>query len=113
MNRGVLSFNWTTNDGVGVDNWWSSDLARDPKRFVYNQWGQFAVAVDLKRQEAQIKFEKPPSSTTIRFRDLKKSIDESTFLAFEAVCDTEHAAFAAELLLRVINRDDLADMISR
>jgi len=107
--NGVLRFNWLTASG-SIINWWADDLSRDAKRFVHNEWGRFAVAVDLNRREAQIQFNHPPEHRVIRFSDIA---DESTRLAFEAVCDTRNGAFAAELLMRAIGRDDLADTVGR
>jgi hypothetical protein len=103
---GELRFSWQAPNGDTV-NWWSGgQMLRDGKRFVHNEWGNFAVAVDLHVREAQIAF--AGERVIVKFAELP---DEATRLAFEAVCETRNAAFAAELLMRAIGRDDLADMI--
>jgi hypothetical protein len=105
---GELRFSWQAPNGDTV-NWWSGgQMLRDGKRFVHNEWGNFAVAVDLHVREAQIWFNQPSGRLIVKFADLP---DEATRLAFEAVCETRQPAFAAELLMRAIGRDDLADMI--
>lgn len=106
---GELWFSWRTIDGRIV-NWWSSDVVRDPKRFVHHEWGRFVVAIDLRAREAQIQFNFPSEWRTIRFEDIE---DESARYAIEAICDTRNVAFGAELLMRIIDRDDLADAIAR
>jgi hypothetical protein len=105
---GELRFSWLRYDGALI-NWWSSDLARDVKRFVHNEWGQFAVAVDLRGQEAQILFNQPSERHVIRFAEIA---DENSRLAVEAACEAREGAFTAELLMRVIGRDDMADMMT-
>jgi hypothetical protein len=108
--NGVIRFCWLEANG-DITNWWSGDLGQNRKRFVHTQWGRFAVAVDLGRREAQIQL--PTESHVIKF-DALSGGETNLQLAFEAVCATgEHAAFAAELLLRTIGRDDLADCITK
>lgn len=107
----MLVFSWRKPNG-DIVNWWSSDLNRDRRRFVHNEWGKFAVGVDMQAREAQIQTQVPPDWQTIKFVDVPG--DENVQLAFQAVVETgEHAAFAAELLLRAIGRDDLADLVAR
>jgi hypothetical protein len=111
MSYGVIRFNWREANG-DITNWWSGDLGRDQKRFVHTEWGKFAVAVDLRRREAQIQFNEPPEWRVIKFAEIPN--DENIQLAFEAVVETgEHAGFATELFLRAIGRDDLADKITK
>lgn len=108
---GLLLFSWRHTDGQIV-NWWSDDVGRDRRRFVHNEWGKFVVGIDLRQREAQIQIHDPPEWRTIRFEDVTDS--ENVQLAFQAVSETgEHAAFATELLLRAIGRDDLADLVAR
>jgi hypothetical protein len=109
--NGVLRFSWLESNGA-VTNWWSDDVGRNKRRFVHTEWGKFAVAVDLGRGEAQIAFNNPPEHRVIKFAELPS--DSNMQLAFEAVVATgEHGAFAAELLLRAIGHDDLADRITQ
>jgi hypothetical protein len=109
--NGVLRFSWLEANG-NLTNWWSDDVGCNKRRFVHTEWGKFAVAVDLARCEAQIAFNHPPEHRVIKFTELPS--DSNVQLAFEAVVATgEHAAFAAELLLRAIGRDDLADRITK
>jgi hypothetical protein len=105
---GELRFSWLADDGATI-NWWSSDLARNPWRFVHNEWGKFAAAVDLQRREAQILFNAPSERHVIKFAEIT---DENSRLAVEAACEAREAAFTAVLLMRVINRDDMADMMT-
>lgn len=109
MTHGLMLFSWRHIDGQIV-NWWSGDMHRDGKRFVHNEWGKFVVGIDLRVREAQIQFQDPPEWRTIKFEDVA---DETCRDALEAVADTRNAAFAAELLMRVIGRDDLAELIAR
>jgi len=106
---GELRFSWLADNGA-IINWWSGDIARDPKRFVHNEWGKFAAAVDLGRREAQILFNEPSERHVIKFAEIT---DENSRLALEAACDAREAAFTAELLMRVIGRDDMADRMAR
>jgi len=110
--NGVIRFNWLEADG-SITNWWSGDLGhRHMKhRFVHTEWGKFAVAIDMQRREVQIQFNHPPEHRVVKFDDIPG--DENVQLAFQAVCETgEHGAFAVELFLRAIGRDDLAEKIT-
>lgn len=105
---GELRFSWLADNG-DIINWWSSDLARSPWRFVHNEWGKFAAAIDLQRREAQILFNHPSERHVIKFAEIA---DENSRLAVEAACEAREAAFTALLLMRVIDRDDMADMMT-
>jgi hypothetical protein len=106
----VIRFNWLEADG-SVTNWWSHKIDHKTQ-FVHNEWGKFAVAVDLQRREAQIQLNDPSAHRVVKFDHIPA--DSNVQLAFEAVCMTgEHPAFAAELFLRAIGADDLADCITR
>lgn len=106
---GELRFSWLCPDG-SIKNWWSGgEMLRDGKRFVHNEWGKFAVAVDLDQREAQILFNHPSERHVIKFMEIA---DENSRLAVEAACEARAAAFTAELLMRVIGRDDMADMMT-
>ena len=109
--NGVLRFCWLEANGE-ISNWWSGDLGQMLHRFVHIEWGKFAIVVDMHRREVQIQFNNPPEHRVVKFDEIPG--DDNVQLAFQAVCETgEHAAFAAELFLRAINRDDLADRITK
>jgi hypothetical protein len=111
-NKGLLRFCWQEQNGE-ITNWWSDDLAKQKHRFVHTEWGKFAVAVDVKLGEVQLQIANPPSRRIVRVVDLPR-VDGNDFqMAFEAVAMTgTHAAFAVELFLRAIDRDDLASCLT-
>jgi hypothetical protein len=105
--HGERWFSWRCSDGRQVD-WWSQDVLRDVNRFVHNEWGRFALAVDLRAREAQIQFNNPPEWQSLKFETI---VDENSKLALEAACDARESRFAAELFLRIIGHDDMADAL--
>jgi len=107
MSGGERWFSWRCANGNQVD-WWSSDVIRDLNRFVHNEWGKFALAVDLRAREAQIQFNHPPEWVSLKFSTV---VNEDERLALEAACDARESRFAAELFLRIIDRDDMADAL--
>ncbi len=107
VSHGERWFSWRNADGQQVD-WWSSAVMRDPQRFVHNEWGRFALAVDLRVREAQIQFNHPPEWVSLKFSTV---VNEDERLALEAACDARESRFAAELFLRIIGRDDMADAL--
>ena len=100
-------FSWRYKDGRQID-WWSHHVAGDKTRFVHNEWGRFALAVDLNMREAQIQFNNPPDWHSIVFNEI---FDEDSRFALEAACDARQPRFAAELFLRIIGRDDMIDLM--
>jgi hypothetical protein len=107
VTHGERWFSWRCTDGRQID-WWSHHVTRDRNRFVHNEWGRFALAVDLQAREAQIQFNNPPEWQSLKFASI---VDENSKLALEAACDARELRFAAELFLRIIGRDDMADAL--
>jgi len=100
-------FSWRCADGRQID-WWSNHVLGDRTRFVHNEWGVFALAVDLNTREAQIQFLRPPMWQSLKFDDI---VNDNERDALEAACDAHQPRFAAELFLRIIGRDDVADLL--
>lgn len=100
-------FSWRISDGNQTD-WWSQHVCCDPSRFVHNEWGKFALAVDLRARELQIQFNHPPEWRSLLFAAIT---DENERLALEAACDAREGRFVAELYLRLIGHDELADKL--
>lgn len=107
MSYGERWFSWRHENGNQVD-WWSGDVLRDPHRFVHNEWGKFALAVDLRSRELQVQFNHPPEWRSLKFATIT---DENSRLALEAACDAREGRFVAELFLRIIGHDDMADAL--
>ena len=105
--HGERWFSWRHANGNQID-WWSQHVCCDPKRFVHNEWGKFALAVDLNAREAQIQWVQAPLWQALKFGEI---VDENERLALEAACDARESRFAAELFLRIIGRDDMADLL--
>lgn len=103
MPSGEMVFSWLHDDGT-ITNWWGTNR----HRFIYHEWGKCAVAVDLELREAQILFNATGERHRIKFKWIE---DETERLALEAVCDARDAAFAGQLLLRMLERHDLADKV--
>jgi len=105
---GEMVFSWQADNG-DIQNWWGYPLPETP-RFVHHEFGTCSIAVDLIVREAQILLSDTNERRCIKFAKID---DESTRLAFEAVCEARNGKFATELVLRMIGRDDLADRVSR
>lgn len=106
--RGERWFSWRAANGNQTD-WWSQHVCCDPKRFVHNEWGKFAIAVDLATREAQIQWLTVPLWQSLKFTDV---VNEDERLALEAACDAREIRFAAELFLRILGHDEMADAVA-